>query len=133
MDFDEEYARGVISHNAKRIYCVVKDDSTLLIDEIKRRGGFSREEKSKFDAALIELQMKLYITMCGAKQKISDTGEEYGWPSTIFCTVEKFWRKTVFEAAAKMSVKEAVDKITEQIYSINPAADKKRVKKFIEG
>ena len=133
MDFDEEYARGVISHNAKRVYCVVKDDSAHPVDEIKRLGGFSREQKSKFDAALIELQMKLYITMCGAKQKVSGTGEEYGWPSTVFCTVEKFWRKTVFEEATKISVKEAVDKITEQIYKLNPAADKKRIKKFIEG
>ena len=133
MDFDEEYARGVISHNAKRIYSVLKDDSAFPVHEIKRLGGFSREEKSKFEAALIELQMKLYITMRGAKQKVSNTGEEYGWSSMVFCTVEKFWRKVVFEKAGKMSVKEAVEKITDQIYKLNPAADKNRSKKFIEG
>jgi hypothetical protein len=133
MDFDEEYARGVISHNAKRIYSVVKDTFSLPVPEIKRLGGFSREEKSKFDSALLELQMKLYITMRGAEQKTSDTGEEYGWPSTAFCTVEKFWGKAVFEKAGKISLNEAVDKITEQIYKLNPTADAKRIKKFIEG
>ena len=130
MDFDEEYARGVVSHNAKRIYSAVKDAPALPVHEIKRLGGFSREEKSKFEAALIELQMKLYITMCGAKQKVSTTGEEYGWPSMAFCTVEKFWKKAVLEKARKMSIKEAVDKITEQIYKLNPTADAKKIKKF---
>ena len=133
MDFDEEYALGVISNYAKRIYSVLKDGLELPVDEIKRLGGFSREEKSKFEAALVELQMKMYITMCGAKQKISDTGEEYGWPSTVFCTVEKFWRKALLEEAEKISVNEAVDKITEQIYKLNSAADAKKIKKFIEG
>jgi hypothetical protein len=133
MDFDEEYARGVISHNAKRIYTVVKDSSALSVPEIKRLGGFLREEKSKFDSALVELQMKLYITMRGTEQKVSDTGEEYGWPSTSFCTVEKFWSNAVFEEAGKVSVNEAVDKITEQIYRLNPVADAKKIKKFIEG
>ena len=133
MGFDEEYARGVISHNAKRIYSVVKDAPALPTPEIKRLGGFSREEKSKFDSALIELQMKFYITMRGREQKVSNTGEDYGWPSMAFCTVEKFWSKTVFEKAVKISVNEAVDRITEQIYKLNPTADAKKIKKFIEG
>ena len=133
MDFDEEYARGVISHNAKRIYTVVNDASVLSVPEIKRLGNFSREAKSKFDSALVELQMKLYITMRGSEQKVSGKGEEYGWPSTAFCTVEKFWSKEVLEEAEKISVSKAVDKITEQIYKLNPDADTKRIRKFIEG
>jgi hypothetical protein len=133
MDFDEEYALGVISNYAKRIYGVVKDGGALPLYEIKRRGGFSKEDKSRFDAAVIELQMKLYITICGAKQKVSLTGAEYGWRSTVFCTIEKFWEKGVFEKASQISVKEATEKITEQIYKLNPDADARKVKKFIDG
>jgi hypothetical protein len=133
MDFDEEYARGAISNYAKRNYSVVKDGGALPLHEIKRLAGFSKEYKSRFDAAVIELQMKLYITICGAKQKVSLTGMEYGWRSTVFCTVEKFWGKTVFEKANKISAREAAEKITEQVYKLNPGADAGKIKKFIEG
>jgi hypothetical protein len=133
MDFDEEYEHGVISNYAKRIYDVVRDGGALPLHEIKRLGGFSKEDKSRFDAAIIELQMKLHLTICGARQKVSFTGTEYGWRSTLFCTVEKFWGRGVFEKAGKISVKEATEKITEQIYRLNPEADGRKVKKFIEG
>jgi hypothetical protein len=133
MDFEEQYARGVVSNYAKRIYSAVKDGGSLPLHEIKRLGGFSREDKSRFNAAVIELQMGLYITICGRKQKVSLTGEEYGWSSTVFCTVEEFWDKSVFGKAAKISAKEAAERITEQVYKLNPNADAKKVKKFIEG
>jgi hypothetical protein len=133
MDFDEEYARGVISNDAKRIYSVVKEGGVLPLHEIKRLGDFSKEYKSRVNAAVIELQMKLYITICGARQKVSLTGAEYGWRSTEFCTVEKFWEKTVFEKAKRLSGKEATEKITEQIYKLNPDANAGKIKKFIEG
>ena len=119
-----------------RIQKISQETRTFInkrIPEIKRLSGFSREEKSKFDSALVELQMKLYITMRGREQKISNTGEDYGWPSTVFCTVETFWSKMVFEKAAKISVNEVVDRITEQIYKLNPVACAKKIKKLIEG
>jgi hypothetical protein len=133
MSFDEEYARGAISNNAKRVYNVLKEGGALPLHEVKRLGGFSKEYKSRFDAAVIELQMKLYITICGARQKVSLKGAEYGWRSTVFCMVEKFWDKTVFEKAKTISVKDATDKITEQIYKLNPDANARKIRKFIEG
>jgi hypothetical protein len=133
MDFDEEYARGTISNCAKQIYSVVKEGGALPLYEIKRRGGFTKEYKSRFDAAVIELQMKLYITICGARQKISHTGAEYGWRTTVFCAVEKFWGETVFEKANRLSAKEAAERITEQIYKLNPDANAGKIRKFIEG
>jgi hypothetical protein len=132
MDFDEEYARGTISNSAKRIYDVVKDGA-LPLHEIKRQGGFTREDKSRFGSAIIELQMRLYLTICGAKQKISSVGEEYGWRSTVLCTVEEFWGKAILKKAEKISAKEAADKITGQIYKLNPEADARKIKKFIDG
>jgi hypothetical protein len=77
--------------------------------------------------------MKLYITICGARQKVSLTGVEYGWRSTMFCTVEKFWGKRVFEKANKISASDAAGRITEQIYKLNPDANAEKIRKFIEG
>lgn len=130
---DEEYEKGMISHYAKKIYRIILEHGTLPLHAIKQIGGFSKEDKSKFDRAMTELQMKMYLTMCGKQQKLSQKGEEYGWSSTVFCTVEDFFGKETVELAAKIEKQEAAARITEQIYLLNPEAQEKKILKFIEG
>ena len=71
--FEEAYEQGRISHTAKRIYDIVSEGYAAL-HEIKVQGGFGKEDKSQFDRAMIELQMGLYITMTGRKQKKKQYG-----------------------------------------------------------
>ena len=131
--FEEEYSDGKISHYAKRIYEVVANSKGgVPLEEIKRLGGFTKEDKSKFDSALTLLQMKLYIATCGSRLKRNNYGEEYGWASTMFCTTEEFWGEDVFEAAASIAVEDAIAKISEQILRLNPEAEQKKMLKFIK-
>lgn len=109
--FGDEYSDGAISNFAKRIYDVVYESGNLPLHAIKQFAGFSKEDKSGFDRALTELQMKLYLTMCGRQQKLSQKGEEYGWSSTVFCTTEDFFGEDVFEKAADIKPEEAAEKI----------------------
>lgn len=132
-DFMDEYPDGMISRFAKRIYDVIIENETLPLHAIKQIGGFSKDDTSKFDRALVDLQMKMYVTMCGRQQKLSKKGEEYGWSSTVFCTVEKYFGKDIIGKAEKIDEREAIDKITDQIFSLNPAADPKKILKFIRG
>jgi len=133
LDFKDMYADGAISHFAKRIYDVVAAHETLPLHAIKQLAGFTREDKSGFDRALTELQMKMFLTMCGSQQKLSQKGEEYGWSSTVFCTTERFFDEDVFEKAAAIDAQEAERAITEQILKLNPSAQEKKMKKFIFG
>jgi len=132
-DFNAEYSNGEISHYAKRIYDVVTENGTLPLHAIKEIAGFAKEDKSKFDRGLLELQTKMYLTMCGRQQKISKKGEEYGWSATVFCTTESFWGKEVFEEAFSIPKDLAIEKITQQIYKLNPNAEPKKILKFING
>ena len=104
---DDEYADGIISNFAKRIYNVVSANERLPVDEIKRLAGFSREDKSKFDNALTELQMKMYLTICEIFYKVSQKGETYGFSSTMFCTTEQFWGEEIIHKAVGISECEA--------------------------
>lgn len=133
LTFDEEYQDGTISAEAKRIYTVIHDNKTLPLHDIKQLAGFGKEEKSKFERALTELQMKMYVTMCGRQQKISQKGEEYGWSSTVFCTTESFWGGDVFDKAEMIGKEEAIAKITERVLTLNPEAEQKKILKFITG
>ena len=133
QSFKEAYADGLYSGYARRIFDALLENGPLPLHEIKLRGGFGREDKSRFDKALTDLQTGLFITMCGQVQKLSCAGEEYGWASTMFCTAEEFWQPEVFKKAAAISPEEAEKAITERIYQLNPSADAKKIKKFIFG
>ncbi len=133
ISFEEEYAYGTISQSAKRIYCVIKDHEVLPLHAIKELSGFGKDEKSKFERALVDLQMKMYITMCGRQQKISQQGNEYGWSSTVFCQTESFFGEDVFQKANKISATEAIEIIKDRICDINPDAEDKKIIKFIRG
>lgn len=132
-DFEEEYEDGTISYIAKKIYGLVSENERLPLHIIKQMGEFTKEDGSRFDRAMVELQTKLYITMCGRQQKVSPKGEEYGWSSTVFCTTESYFGEEVFHEAFKIDEKEALEKISEQIYCLNPKAELKKIKKFIYG
>lgn len=129
--FEQVYRDGLISHDAKKIYCVISEYETLPLHAIKDLGGYSRENKSAFDRGLVELQMGMFITMCGRRQKLSKKGEEYGWSSTVFCTTETFWGNEMLARAEKIPREEAIEAITDRVLELNP--DAKRVSKFICG
>jgi len=131
--FDEMYQEGEMSHFAKRIYDVLRDGGAVPMHGLKQLCDVIKEEKGKFDSALVELQMHLFITMCGRQQKISLQGQEYGWASTMFCTTEEFWGDEVFETASKITKEDAETAITDQIYKLNPNAQQKKIGKFIYG
>ena len=133
IGFEEAYAAGTISHAAKRIYSAILDHGTLPLHAIKQVAGFGAEEKSRFDSALTELQMRMYLNMCGRQQKLSQKGEEYGWYSTVFCTTEQFWGDEVFAQAAQIAREDAIQMIAKQVLLLNPNAESKKINKFILG
>jgi len=130
--FEEEYQAGNISFLAKKIYELICEYGSLPVHGLKALAGITKEDKAKFDKALVELQGKLYLTMCGRQQKLSQKGEEYGWSSTVFCRTENFFGQEVFEKAEQMTSKEAAEAITAQILRLNPDADPKKIRKFIK-
>jgi len=134
VGFNEAYSDGIISHYAKRIYEVVSTEESLPTEEIKRLGGFGKEDKSKFDSALTDLQMRMFITTSGRRNKRNNYGEEYGWASATFCTTERFWEHTdIFEQVEKLDETTAFNAIHEQVLKLNQNADEKKIRKFAYG
>lgn len=131
-DYKTMRSEGEISEFADRVYDVISRYDGIPMHEIKALGGFSSQDKSDFDKAVVELQMKMLITMCGSARKRSKQGEEFGWSSTVLCTAEEFWRSEV-EKAAKLDPDESYEKIRKQILKLNPSAEEKIIKRFILG
>ncbi|WP_238483706.1 AlkZ-related protein [Anaerosporobacter faecicola] len=133
VTLEEEYDAGIISQCAKEIYDLLEEHKELPLHLIKQYGGYTKEDKSRFDRALTELQTRFFITMSGRARKQSKKGEEYGWSSTVFCLVEDFWGEEVIAQGEHMEKTEAYEKIRQQILRLNPNVDSKKCKRFIEG
>lgn len=131
-ELEEEYGNGNISLFAKKIYQLLTEYKELPLHLIKQYGGFGGEDKAKFDAAMTELQMKFYITMCGRSRKVSKAGEEYGWSSTVFCLTEDFFEGEIIKRALEINPAEAYDKLYQWIIGLNKEANPKKITKFIK-
>ena len=126
--FDEWYHEGKAGLLEKKIYEAIEENGHMALHDLKRECSITKESTGQFDRALTSLQKNLFITMCGRKQKVSSLGKPYGWNSTVFTTVEKFWGE---DLTADISVDEAYNKIRERILLLNPEAKEKDIKKFI--
>lgn len=128
----EAYENGTISQMAKRIFDIVSERGMAALHEIKQIGGFSKEDNSAFERAITELQMRMFLTMCGRMQKINKNGEGYGWNSTVFMTVEDFWERNG-TSLVSIAEEEAFEAIRNQILKLNPQATERKINKFIRG
>jgi len=132
---EEMYEAGLISHAAKRVYEVVAQAGAKPTHLLRQEAGFAaKEDKSLFDRALVELQMRMFLTVCGkAYRNPMNENNENCWASTILCTPETFFDAETFAQAAATTANEAMEKITAQILQLNPNAEAKKIKKFILG
>lgn len=130
--FEEAYENGTMSQTSKRIYHIISENGPTALHELKAMGDFKREDNASFEKALIELQMRMFITMCGRTQKKNKYGEGYGWNSTVFTTAENFWQERKLKLE-DVNADEAYEKIMQQVLKLNPDADIKKIDRFIKG
>lgn len=129
--FEEAYDNGSVSQMAKRIYEIVSERE-IAFHEIKQAGYFLREDNAAFERAIVELQMRMFITMSGRAQKVNRHGEVYGWSSTVFTTVEDFWEKRGL-ILPELDPGDSFEKIRAQILRLNPEAQARKIEKFVRG
>lgn len=132
-DFYAAYNDGEMSAASKTIYDIVSGNGSAALHEIKLFGGFGKEDKSKFERAIVELQTKMYITICGRTYKTNAAGEKYGWSINVFTTPENYFGNDFIANAMKIPVKEAEEKIRARILELNPEAENRKIRKFIYG
>lgn len=133
MEFEDAWAEGSVSHAAKRVYDVVRETGSILSPELKALAGFGRGENAAFEQAVTELQMRMFLTICGQGRRRNKFGEEYGWNCARLCTAEQFWGGDFVLAAGELDPEEAEARITAQVLRLNPAAKRAVIRRFIRG
>lgn len=133
MELWELYEDGAASRMEKAIYEQICQVGRLSLHDLKSQLGCAKEDASRFETALTRLQSRLFLTVCGETRKRSKTGEPYGWPVTVFCRPEDLFGPSLRAEADAISPQEACDAIRRQALTLNPQADGRALKKFIEG
>lgn len=128
--FEDAWEAGLVSDLARRIYKAAEENGRVAMHDIKRLAGISGETSAHIEKAMTELQMSMFLTICGREQKRNKYGELYGWSSTVFCTPEEFWQGEEFP---EISPEEAAEKIRARVLELNPQAQERKIKKFIYG
>jgi len=130
LSLDDLYKKGEISSLCRRVYRVIETSGPTAMHDVKSLAGVSKEEALRYERSLVELQARMFITVCGQAQRISRKGETYGWYSAVFCTTEQFFPQA-FEEAAGIDRKDAAARIKARILEMNPQAGEKDIRKFI--
>lgn len=130
-EFEQFYEDGHMSYESKRVYELVKQHPHIALHEITSEISDDKSSKARAEAAITQLQMKLFISISGEKSKLSKEGKPFGWPVTTFVCVDEFVDPQILEKAKAISLDEAVEKMTERILELNPKATSKAIKKFL--
>ncbi len=128
--FEEAWQDGLVSDLARRIYNAAAENVRVAMHDIKQLAGLHGETSAQIEKAMTELQMSMFLTICGRAQKLNKFGEAYGWSSTVFCTPEEFWHTDEFP---DIDPQEAAEKIHARVLQLNPGAQERKIKKFIYG
>ncbi len=82
---DEHYRSGTVTRTAIDVYKLFENGDDLDTGEIRKQMGVTKKEgASAVDTAIVWLQSKFYITVCGNRRKVSFDGIEYGWPANAY-------------------------------------------------
>lgn len=131
MDFEQMYEAGQFSYESKQVYQLVKAQPHIALHEITSAISTDKSAKAKIEAAITQLQMKLFVTISGEKYKISKEGNPYGWPVTTFALVEDFVSPKILKATESIKIEEASLKMMSRSKELNPNATDKMIKRFL--
>jgi len=133
LTLSELYEDGAVSKMEKDIYELVCRSGRISLQQLKSLLQCRKSDASRFETALTRLQSRLFLTVCGETRKLSQRGEPYGWPVTVFCRVEDFFGDSLWAEACALDPRAAYDAIHRQVLALNPLAEEKAVQKFIRG
>ncbi|MCU9614818.1 hypothetical protein OEV98_14840 [Caldibacillus lycopersici] len=96
---EERYYNGVVSKDAFTVYEIIKNEAGIDTRALREKAGLKeKENKKRFDNALLELQGTMDIVISGIQVKTNAEGEKNGWSSTSFETYESWEKRNKVEA-----------------------------------
>lgn len=131
LSIQDRYEDGLLSPMALSIFKCLNNERPLSTSELKERLSITKENSSRFDNGMSELQCGFDITVFGASKKVNKQGQPYGWLISEYTTVEQWAPDEIFKKAVEIPRSDAIEKILSRVKSIAPDLSGKELQKFL--
>jgi hypothetical protein len=103
--------------------------------QIRAHLGFGKDARNAYERALIELQMRVFLTSSGMARLLSADGEPHSWPATEFSRVEDWAPRELVTRGLNYDPVDAEHEVEERAVAVLAAndtpADPKKVRRFV--
>ncbi len=131
---EERWEDGALSPGAVRIWELFAGGrERMAAHDIRRLAGFGGGSTTRFDVAMIELQMGMFLTVCGQTRKVTLDGRPHGWPVLEYAPVERWVWPDAWQQGLAMNRDEAIEALLAQLASLRPGLTRARALKFLLG
>ncbi len=89
---------------------------------ISGSAGFGKEGERNFEGTVTDLQMQSYLLIRDFRRRINKKGAEYGWPISVYSTLEALWGYDHISSAYSIDPTESWTLIREQVRKHFPNA-----------
>ena len=108
---EERYAAGELKQTTWQAWQVL-EKGALLSGELRRALGVGPHSGAgRVDASLQELQREFWVAIAGSRQKLAKNGQPYGWPNSVYDTVQRWAPPAWFDAGGRITRLEARETI----------------------
>lgn len=128
---EQLYQDGLLSHAARQIHRLFTPGLSLATHEIKARAGLGRDAKGEYERAMVELQMRMFITTCGMARMTTADGEPHSWPATEYSRVEDWAGVELMRQGLEMDPTIAAETIRKRLSDAVGTVDAKKALRFI--
>lgn len=130
-DFDALYEDEKAPYRNKVIMDFFEtNDTELLSCELKKKLK-DTESGNSLEQTLGTLQMQTYLCICDFRRKVKKSGEEYGWPGTVYSRPEHLWGYEYVTSAYSELPSESCRHIINHFSEAYPIATEQQIRKII--
>ncbi len=143
-----QHPLSTIDNDARHILQVLRDNESLLSQELKKQSGYSLARRStqhtpfgdkklvktgaECDKHIVTLQMATYVCIANFEYKYDRKGQPYGWGVARYCTPEAMYPDLInYDAIDNAEGMKARQKIIEHIAALFPNATTQQIEKLI--
>ncbi len=131
-DFDALWDDEMASFREKKIMDLFETEDELYSFEIKKKAGFGKDGEKNFEGVITSLQMKGYLLVRDfRKRRRKKDGKEYGWPISVYSTLEKFIGKDAVSKSYKEDPLLSKERIFSRIKEEYPWSADKDIEKVM--
>ncbi|MGE5559175.1 MAG: hypothetical protein ACM3WV_11315 [Bacillota bacterium] len=129
-DLRDRYLDGLVSRMSMEIHQCLDENGPQNTHNLKGLLGIrSKEAGRAFERSLLELQNQMYITICGASQRINKSGEPYGWMNSEYELVDRWFGASILNRASEIPKLTAMEKIASRAKETAPGLAEQDVKR----